>query len=49
MENSCGKKNEEKKEREGKLPYLEAGLIFGQTEVSLICGSAREISKGKKL
>lgn len=46
MENSCGKK---KKEGEGKLSYLEAGLIFGQTEVSLICGSARGISKGKRL
>lgn len=27
---------------------METGLIFGQTEVSLICGSARGISKGKK-
>lgn len=38
--NSCEK-------REGKLPYSGAGLIFGQTEVSLICGSAWGISKEK--
>lgn len=41
----CKKK---KKKRQGKLPYVGAGLIFGQTEVSLICGSAWGISKEKK-
>lgn len=38
--NSCVKK-------QGKLPYFRAGLISGQTEVSLICGSAWGISKEK--
>lgn len=36
------------KKSQGKLPYVGAGLIFGQTEVSLICGSAWGISKEKK-